>query len=82
MQIFLQYVPAEGSGGRLTSFIAFMKEQLGQKNYPMVFVGNMDVIPVYFNLVPSKAVDRVGVKSCSVRTTDAEKRQASSKKFL
>lgn len=34
----------------------------------------MDVTPVYFDLVPNKVVDRIGVKSCIVKTTGAEKR--------
>ncbi len=40
----------------------------------MAFIGNMDETPVYFDLVPNKVVDRVGVRSCIVRTTGAEKR--------
>ena len=51
-----------------------MKQHLRQKNYPMAFIGNMDKTPVYFDLVPNKVVDRVGVKSCIIRTTGAEKR--------
>ena len=41
----------------------------------MAFIGNMDETPVYFDLVPNKVVDRVGVKSCIVKTTGAEKRR-------
>lgn len=67
-----QYLPKDLEE-RLSTFIASMKHHLGQKNYPMAFIGNMDETPVYFDLVPSKVVDRVGVKSCIVRTTGAEK---------
>ena len=28
---------------------------------------------IYFDLVPSKVVDKIGVKSCIVKTTGAEK---------
>ena len=51
-----------------------MKQYLGQKNYTVAFVGNMDETPVYFDLVPSKFVDRIGVKLCIVKTTGAENR--------
>ena len=67
-----QYLPKDLEE-RLTSFIASMKQHLGQKNYPMSFIGNMDETPVYFDLVPSKVVDKIGVKSCIVKTTGAEK---------
>ena len=40
----------------------------------MAFIGSMVETPVYFDLVPSKVVDRVGAKSCIVRTTGSEKR--------
>ena len=50
-----------------------MKQQLGEKNYPMAVIWNMDETPMYFDL-PSKVVDRVGAKSCIVKTTGAEKR--------
>ena len=41
-----QYLPKDLEE-RLTSFIASMKQHLGQKNYPMSFIGNMDETPVY-----------------------------------
>lgn len=53
--------------GRLTSFVASMKQHLRQKNYPMAFIGNMDETPDYFDVVPTKVVDRIGVKSCIVK---------------
>ena len=68
-----QYLP-KNLEEKLTSFIATMKQHLARKNYPMAFVGNMDETPMYFDLVPSKVVDRVGAKSCIVKTTGAEKR--------
>lgn len=34
----------------------------------------MDETPVYFDLVPGKTIDQVGVKSCVIRSTGAEKR--------
>ena len=40
----------------------------------MAFIGNMDKTSVYFDLILNKVVDRVGVKSCIVKTTGAEKR--------
>ena len=67
-----QYLPKDLEE-RLTSFIASMKQYLGQKNYLMAFIGKMDETPVYFDLVPSKVVDRIRVKSCIVKTTGAEK---------
>ena len=68
-----QYLP-KNLEETLASFISSMKQHLRQKNYPMAFIGNMDETPVYFDLVPSKVVDRVGMKSCIIRTTGAEKR--------
>ena len=67
-----QYLP-KNLEERLTSFIASMKQQLGEKNHPMAVIRNMDETPMYFDL-PSKVVDRVGEKSCIVRPTGAEKR--------
>ena len=34
----------------------------------------MDETPVYFDLVPRKTIDLVGVNSCVIRSTGAEKR--------
>lgn len=41
---------------------------------PNALIGNMDETPAYFDLVPDKTVDRVGAKSCTIRSTGAEKR--------
>ena len=38
-------------------------------------IGNMDETPVYFDMVPSKTVDRKGKKTIKVRSTKSEKRR-------
>ena len=38
-------------------------------------IANMDETPVYFDMVPSRTVDRKGKKSIKVRTTKSEKRR-------
>ena len=44
-------------------------------DFPYELIANMDETPVYFDMVPSKTVDRKGKKSITVRTTKAEKRR-------
>ena len=58
MKAYLQKVHKERRNGR----------------FPLALIGNMDETPEYFDLVPGKTIDRVGVKSCVIRSTGAEKR--------
>ena len=51
-----------------------MKKKAGEKNYPLAFIGNMDETTVYFDLVPDRVVDTIGVKSVLVNSTGGEKR--------
>ena len=41
--------------------------------FSSALIGNMDETPVNFDLIPSKTIDKVGAKSCIIRSTGAEK---------
>ena len=43
-------------------------------DFPYELIANMDETPAYFDVVPSKTVDKKGKKSIIVRTTKSEKR--------
>lgn len=43
-------------------------------DFPYELIANMDETPAYFDMVPSKTVDKKGKKSITVRTTKSERR--------
>ena len=58
MKLYLQKLQKERKNGR----------------FPPALIGNMDETPVYFDLVPGKTINRVGVKSRVICSTGVEKR--------
>ena len=69
----LQRLPA-GLEDRMKSFLLNVHKERKNGRFPTALIGNMDEMPVYFDLVPNKTIDRVGAKSCIIRSTGAEKR--------
>ena len=68
-----QRLPA-GLEGRMISYLQKLQRERKNGRFPNALIGNMDETPVYFDHVPGKTIDRVGVKSCIIRSTGAEKR--------
>ena len=58
----------------MAAFLSNVQQQRRSGRYPAAMIGNMDETPVYFDLIPNKTIDRVGTKSCIVRSTGSEKR--------
>ena len=58
----------------MTSYLQKLQKERKNGRFPTALIGNMDETPVYFNLVPGKIIDRVGVKSCVIRSKGAKKR--------
>ena len=64
----------EGLEGKIKVYLLNVHKERKSGRFPNALIGNMDETPAYFDLVPSKSVDRVGAKSCIIRSTGAEKR--------
>ena len=58
----------------MKSYLQKVQNERKSGRFPSALIGNMDETPMYFDLVPGKTIDRVGVKSCVIRSTGAEKR--------
>ena len=58
----------------MAAFLSNVQQQRRSGRYPAAMISNMDETPVYFDLIPNKMIDRVGTKSCIVRSTGSEKR--------
>ena len=58
----------------MISYLQKLQRERKNGRFPNALIGNMDETPVYFDLVPGKTIDRVGVKSCIIRSRGAEKR--------
>ena len=67
-------VRATARAFKITKFYTDVQRVQQKASYPFCFIGNMDEIPAYFDLVPSKVVSRKGAKDCRVITTGSEKR--------
>ena len=68
-----QRLPA-GLEGKMKLYLQKLQKERKNGRFPLALIGNMDETPVYFDLVPGKTIDQVGVKSCVIRSTGAEKR--------
>ncbi len=65
-----QRLPA-GLEGKMKAYLHKVQSERKNGRFPSALIGNMDETPAYFDLVPGKTV---GVKSCIIRSTGAEKR--------
>ena len=64
----------DGLEGKMKAYLLKVQKERRLGRFPSVLIGNMDETPVYFDLIPSKTIDKVGAKSCIIRSTGAEKR--------
>ena len=62
---------SSSTGTKLANFITKVKTS---GRYPLAQIGNMDETPMYFDLGPSRTIERMGAKEVLVRTTGADKR--------
>ena len=51
-----------------------MQRQCIEHDFAMNMIGNMDEIPVYFDIITNKMIDKRGVRSVQVRTTGGDRR--------
>ena len=58
---------------KITSFQSFVIRARRSKNYSLVNIGNMDEMPVWFDMPTSKTVDSTGAKTVLLKTTGHEK---------
>lgn len=68
-----QRLPA-GLESKMTSYLQKVQKECRIGRFPNVLIGIVDEIPVYFDLILANTVERVGVKSCIICSTGAEKR--------
>ena len=59
---------------KFTNFFIEVEKAKTLGRYPLALIGNMDETPMYFDLVPSRTIERMGEKEVLVRTTGADKR--------
>ena len=59
---------------KLSSFHTFVKSKREENEFDDNMIINMDETPVYFDLQPSKTINKCGEKSVLIRTTGSEKR--------
>ena len=59
---------------KLTNFFTEVEKAKISGRYPLALIGNMDETPMYFDLVPSRTIERTGAKEVLVHTTGADKR--------
>ena len=60
-----------GLEGKMKLYLQKLQKERKNGRFPFALIENMDETPVYFDFVP---VNWVGVKSCVIHSTDAEKR--------
>ena len=59
---------------KLCGFFTEVEKAKTSGRYPLALIGNMDETPMYFDLVPSRTIEKTGAKDLLVRTTGADKR--------
>ena len=52
-----------------------VKDLRQRHDFPVELIGNMDETPLYFDMVPSRTLEKKGAKEVRVKTTGAEKRR-------
>ena len=59
---------------KLGSFQEFVQRQRIEHDFALNMIGNMDEIPVYFDIITNKMIDKRGGRSVQVRTTGGDRR--------
>ena len=65
---------SSSTGTKLANFITKVEKAKTSGRYPLAQIGNMDETPMYFDLGPSRTIERMGAKEVLVRTTGADKK--------
>ncbi len=60
---------------KIETFYVDVRTERQKYDYPKELIGNKDETPIYFDMVPSRTLDKKGVKEVRVKTTGAEKRR-------
>ena len=59
---------------KLSGFYEMFANFLKIGKYPLALVGNMDKMPIFFDMLPNKPFAKKGSKSVTVRTSGCEKK--------
>ncbi len=60
---------------KVSAFQEEVKTERQKHDFPKELIGNMDETPLYFDMVPSRTIEKKGAKEVRVRSTGAEKRR-------